>query len=259
MKPWDTDPFFQYPRNIVSTSEGDVAMPILYYDSSQFMAFFWVDCDKAQKLLSEGLEVVRFGRKALVVLAFYEYRTTSIGSYNEVGTAIACVPKGSRVPKRPLLSLFNSLDKGIVGFNVVDLPVTTPAACAAGRDIWGYPKFVTPIDFSLRQKQFHGVVQDPAGGDQICTLSGKAGLGVTAPLINLILYSPHHGVMLRTLVNIRAKGPMCLPGSVRLHVGKSRHRMAANLKALGLQDAKPAFIAHTGGLQLRLNSGAVLP
>lgn len=259
MKPWSADPFFQYPRNIVSTSEGEVAMPILYYDSSQFMAFFWVDCDKAQKLLSEGLEVVRFGGKALAVLAFYEYRSTSIGSYNEVGTAIACVPKGSRVPARPLLSLFKSLDKGIVGFNVVDLPVTTPAACAAGRDIWSYPKFVAPIDFSLRQKQFRGAVQAPEGGDPICTLSGKTGLGIAAPLISLVLYSPHRGKMLRTLVNIRAKGTTCLPGSVRLQVGRSRHRMAENLRALGLQDAKPAFIVHTDGLQLRLNSGAVLP
>lgn len=259
MKPWNADPFFQYPRNTLSTSEGDVAMPILYYDSSQFMAFFWVDGDKAQSLLSEGLDVVRFGRKALVAVAFYEYRATSIGVYNEVGTAIACVPKGSRVPKRPLLSLFKPLDQGIIGFNVIDLPVTTPAACAAGRDIWGYPKFVTPIDFSLQQNQFHGVVQDPDGHGPLCTLSGKAGLGIQASLINLILYSRHHGNMLRTLINIRARGSMCLPGSVRLHVGPRRHRMAENLLALGLQDAKPAFLAHTHGLQLRLNSGAVLP
>lgn len=259
MKPWDSDAFFQYPRNTVSTSEGEVEMPILYYDSSQCMAFFWVDCARAQSLLSDGLDVVRFGRKALAVLAFYQYRTTSIGSYNEVGTAIACVPKGSRQPARPLLSLFRSVDKGIVGFNVIDLPVTTPAACAAGRDIWGYPKFVTPIDFSLQQGQFHGAVHDPAGGRPLCSLSGKIGPGITAPLINLILYSAHHGQMLRTLVNIRAKGPMCLPGSVRMHIGRTNHRMAENLRALGLQDARPAFIAHTDGLQLRLNAGAALP
>ncbi|MBA5688259.1 acetoacetate decarboxylase family protein [Rugamonas apoptosis] len=259
MKPWNTDPFFQYPSHLVSTSEGEVAMPILYYDSSQFMAFFWVDGDRAQKCLSEGLEVVRFGRKALAAVAFYQYRATSIGSYNEVGTAIACVPKGSRVPAMPLLSLFNSLDKGIVGFNVIDLPVTTPAACAAGRDTWGYPKFVTPIDFSLRGRQFHGAVRDPEGSDPICTLAGKTGLGITVPLISLILYSRHQGAMLRTLINIRAKGPICLPGSVRLRVGNSGHRMAVHLQALGLEDARPAFIVHTGGLQLRLNAGAVLP
>lgn len=259
MSPWDSDPFFQYPKNTVTTSEGMVEMPILYYDSSQCMAFFWVDCTHAQSMLEQGLEVVRFGRKALAVLAFYQYRTTSIGSYNEVGTAIACVPKGTPQPTRPLLSLFKSVDKGVVGFNVIDLPVTTPAACAAGREIWGYPKFVTPIDFSMQEGRFHGVVHNPAGGNPVCTLSGKIGPGVRAPLINLILYSRHHGQMLRTLVNIRAKGPMCLPGTVRMHIGSSSHHMAENLRALGMQDARPAFIVHTDGLQLRLNAGAVLP
>lgn len=259
MNKWDSDPFFQYPRNSVSSSEGEVLMPILYYDASQMMAFFWVDCAKAQALLSEGLEVVRFGDKTLVALAFFAYRDSSIGSYNEVGTAIACVPAGHAQPRFPLLSLMRSLDKGIVGFNVIDLPVTTAAACAAGRDIWSYPKFVTPIDFSLQAGRFQGVVRDPDGADPICTLSGAVGAGVGAPLINLILYSRHRDTMLRTLVNIRARGRMCLPGSVRLQIGAGAHRMAANLRALGLQDARPAFLASTHGLQLRLNSGAVLP
>jgi len=259
MKPWNADPFFQYPRNIVSTSEGDVAMPILYYDSSQMMAFFWADCDKAQSQLSEGLDVVRFGGKALVVLAFYQYRKTSIADYNEVGTAIACVPKGTRQPNWPLLSLFRSVDKGVVGFNVIDLPVTTPAACAAGREIWSYPKFVTPIDFALQAGRFAGSVHNPSGGEPICTLTGDLGLGIPAPLIDLVLYSLHQGHMLRTLVNIRAKGRMCLPGTLRLQVGTARHRMADNLRAMGLEEAKPAFVVHTHGLQLRLNSGAELP
>ena len=259
MQPWNSDLFFQYPRYSVSTSEGDVAMPILYYDNSQMMAFFWIDCDKAQALLSEGLEVVRFGGKALASLAFYTYRQTSIGSYNEVGTAIACVPKGTPTPRFPLLSLFRPLDKSVVGFNVIDLPVTTPAACAAGREIWNFPKFVTPIDFQLKAGRFEGAVHDPAGGEPLCTLAGNIGVGIPAPLIDLILYSVRQGDLLRTLVNIRAKGRMCLPGSLRLHIGASQHRMTENLLAMGLQNARPAFVAYTNGLQLRLNSGAVLP
>lgn len=259
MKPWNCDPFFQYPRTVISTSEGDVEMPILYYDSSQVMAFFWIDYDQARTLLSETLEAVRFGRKALMGLAFYSYHQTSIGRYNEVGTAIACVPRGTPVPRRPLLSLFQSLDKGVVGFNVIDLPVTTAAACAAGREIWSYPKFVTPIDFSLQAGRFDGAVLDPNGGEPICTLAGTIGPGIPASLINLILYSRHKGKTLRTLVNIRAKGRICLPGSLHVKTGASRHRMAENLRAMGLQDARPAFVAYTRGLQLRLNAGAVLP
>jgi hypothetical protein len=100
---------------------------------------------------------------------------------------------------------------------------------------------------------------EPWNADPICTLSGKAGLGISSPLIKLILYFSLPGEMLRTLINMRVKGLMCLPGSIRQRVGKSRHRMAENLRALGLQDAKPAFTTHSQGLQLRLNAGAALP
>ena len=259
MLPCAADPFFQYPRNVVVTSNGDVAMPILYYEASQLMAFFWLDYDKVKTLISERLDVVRFGSKALGVIAFYEYRNTSIGSYNEVGTAIACVPKGTKQPRWPMLSLFNRLDNNVIGFNVIDLPVTSEAACAAGRDIWSYPKFVSPIDFSLRDGCFDGRVQHPSDAEPVFLLSGCMGPGIGHPLIDLILYSEHRGEMLRTLVNIRSTGRVCLPGSMLVSISRDNHPMAERMVAMGLQHAKPAFVTHTHGLQLRLNSGAVLP
>lgn len=256
MNQWNSDPFFQYPRTNVKTSEGDVAMPILYYDSSQVMVFFWVDIKKAQSLIEDGLDVVSFGNKALAGLSFYEYRETSIGSYNEVGVAIACVPIGVKVPKYPLLSLMRNVDKAQVGFNVVDLPVTTPAACAAGKEIWGYPKFVTGIDFDLNKRKFCGVVHNPDSEENIVKIEGRFGLNIPCSVIDLILYSNYQGDMLRTLVNIRSKGRISLPGSMKITLGEKNHPMAQRLALLGLENAKPAFLMSTSGLQLRLNSGA---
>ena len=256
MNEWNSDPFFQYPRKNVNTSEGDVAMPILYYDSSQVMAFFWVDLEKAQPLIEDGLDVVSFGSKALVGLSFYKYRETSIGSYNEVGVAIACVPTGVKVPKFPLLSLMKNVDKAQLGFNVIDLPVTTPAACAAGKEIWGYPKFVTGIDFDLNKRNFRGVVRNPDDEKNIVKIEGSFGPGIPCSIIDLILYSNHQGDMLRTLVNIRSKGRISLPGSMKVTLGERNHPMAQRLASLGLENAKPAFLMSTSGLQLRLNSGA---
>ena len=155
--------------------------------------------------------------------------------------------------------MLNSLDKAPVGYCVIDLPVTTAAACAAGREIWGYPKFVTPISFSLQGNRFDGAVTDPDTGKDLVRLSGNAGLGMQGPLLDLVLYSRHNGQMLRTLVNTRGGARLCLPGSVRIKVSDSKHPMAQRLNALGLNDAKPAFLFHSHALQLRLNSGAVLP
>ncbi len=261
MNAWHADPFFQYPRTPFATSEGSVDLPILYYDDSQLLALFLVDYDAAQaQVRDHGMDAVRFvGGKALAGVAFYEYRETTVGVYNEVGVAIAVVPSGTPAPAMPMLSMLGSLDKGRVGFFIIDLPVTTAAACAAGREIWGYPKFVTPIRFSLTGDRFSGAVSDPGGAGELLSLSGEAGAGMPGPLLDLILYSRHQGAMLRTLVNTRGGGRICLPGSMRLTVPGNTHPMAQRAAALGLHGATPALVMHTHRLQLRLNAGAVLP
>lgn len=261
MTAWHADPFFQYPRTTFATSEGNVELPILYYDDSQVLALFLVDYDRAQAMVrGEGMEAARFvGGKALVGVAFYEYRQTSIGVYNEVGVAIAVVPAGTRSPSFPLLSMMRSLDKGSVGFFIVDLPVTTAAACAAGREIWGYPKFVTPIRFALKGERFSGTVTDPESEVDLLELAGDTGAGIPGPLLDLILYSRRSGALLRTLVNTRGGGLICLPGTMRLKVSGSAHAMARRLVALGLDDAMPAVVMRSDRLQLRLNAGAALP
>lgn len=256
----DADPFFQYPRYDHATSQGPVAMPILYYEDSNFMTLFFIDLERARaKLAPAGLEPVRFlGGKALAGVAFYQYRSTSIGPYDEVGVAIAALPAGTAVPALPLLSMMRDPDHNRVGFHILDLPVTTAAACAAGREIWGYPKFVTPIGFSLDRGRFEGTVTDPGDGSAMLRLAGRVGPGLPAPLLDLVLYSRLDGALVRATAITRGGGRACLPGSVRLEVSASDHRMAATLRDLGLADARPAFVTHTDRLQLRLNAGVTI-
>jgi hypothetical protein len=258
---WQNDHFFQYPQTSYQTSEGPMDLPIFYYDDSVLMALFRVDYDKAQALVAEaGLKAVRtYGGKALAGLAFYEYRETSISDYNEVGVAIAVVPNDNPLPRMPMLSMLRGLDKATLGYYIVDLPVTTPAACAGGREIWGYPKFVTNIDFSLQGNRFDGSVTDPDTGNNLVRLSGDAGFGMPGPLLDLITYSRHEGRLLRTLINTRGGAKVCLPGSMRVEVSDSNHPMAQRLTALGLSGAAPFLLFHSHGLQLRLNAGAVMP
>jgi Acetoacetate decarboxylase (ADC) len=261
MDTWDNDPFFQYPKSVISTSEGNVTLPILYYDNSNMIAVFYVDYNSAQAMVEpHHLTAIHFsGGKALVGIAFYEYRNSSINPYNEVGVAIAALPNGTIAPKFPLLSLFYSLDKYRVGLYIVDLPVTTDTACAAGKEIWGYPKFVTSISFELIGRKFNGSVRHPDSSGSLLTMSGNAGLGISGPLLDLVLYSSHQGKTLRTLVNTRGGGRISLPGSIRLQAGDSDHPMRDRLIKLGLKDAKPAFVSYSHTLQSRLNAGAVMP
>src|SRR5690606_18742683 len=255
-----TDVFFQYPVTPCRTSVGDIDLPIFYYDDSLCMAIFLVEREAARALVTdERLEVVTVRGKALVGLAFYEYRHTAIGAYNGVGLAVLVAPRGSRQPRLPLLTLMGALDRNPMGFHILDLPVTTEAACAAGREAWGLPKFITPIDFELRGREFRGSVRDPQGDHPIVTLEGKGGLGVPGPLLDLALYSVRDGELLRTLVNTRGGGCNRLGGSLRVSIDpQSRHPMAERLRQLGLEGARPLLMSSSHKLQLRLNAGAVV-
>jgi hypothetical protein len=145
------------------------------------------------------------------------------------------------------------------GLHIIDLPVTTDAACSAGREVWGFPKFVTPISFDLRGRRFHGTVTDPKDGSELLCLEGSAGLGVRGPLLNLALYSRNQGQLLRTLVNTRGGSQVATGGSLRLRFNAaSTHPMAARLEALGLQGARPWCVSYSHALQVRLNVGAVV-
>ncbi|GGE59292.1 hypothetical protein GCM10011533_09820 [Streptosporangium jomthongense] len=258
MTNWHQDPFFQYPLTPFQTSEGKIDLPILYYDNSNFLALYEVALEKAAPLLNTSLaEVARFpGGKALVALAMYEYRETAVGTYNEVGVAIATVPAGTTQPRHPWLAMYQALDRRKMGLTVIDLPVTTAAACAAGKEVWGFPKFITGISFSLSGSGFRSTVKDPDSDESILTVSGSPGPGLPGPQLDILLYSQLRKDLLRTLVVTRGGGRVCLPGSIRASVGASSHAMAQRLRELGIHGQKPRLVFYSHGLQLRLNAGA---
>lgn len=253
------DVFFQYPLSRFTTSEGEIDLPILYFDDSVTMALFLVDRSKAAALVTDPeLTVVPvLGGKALVGVAFYQYRHTAIGAYNEVGVAIAVAPQGVACGCAPLATLMRPLDKNPLGFHIIDLPVTTAAACSAGREVWGLPKFVTPIDFNLSGRRFGGAVQHPETGEVMLTLSGQARCAVPGPLLDLVLYSRHEQKLLRALVNTRGGARWMRGAGFMLRVAKeAQHPMAERLRALGLEQASPVAVCASDQLQLRLNAGA---
>lgn len=261
MKPVD-DPFFVCPRTTLPTSAGEVDFPILYLDASLLVAGFWVDADAAAACLA-GQELrlaMTLGARAMIMLAFYNYRVTTVGSYNEVGIAIPVVPAGAPPGTRWLQALRDvDSPQRDLGYYVVHLPVTTAAANAAGREAWGLPKFVTPIDFTLQGRDVAMCVRDPdqptLASAAICELGGRMGPGVPGPSIGVVLYSQLKGQKLRASVNVRGGGDLHLPGSLRLSVGASAHPMAQTLRQLGLDGARPVWLSATHRFQSRLNLG----
>ena len=253
------DPFFAVPTMKTTTSAGEVELPILYYDNSCVFALFTADPDGvAAKLAGTGLiPALRIGQRPVVAMGMYEYRQTSIGSYNEVGIGILVYPERYKRSRSVAgwAQLLRRPDRRDQGTYVIDLPVTTQAACAAGSEIWGYPKFVTRISFTLGGGHFSSTVEDPDDGSTIMEFAGRARPVFPVPPMPLVLYSHHHGVMLRTHVDLRNGMGAHVPGGIRLQVGQSRHRMADNLRELGLDGARPLAVSSTTRFQSRLNAG----
>jgi hypothetical protein len=251
------DPFFQVPRTTHATTEGPIELPILYYDVSALVAFFAADREAVEaKLDGTGLRpALTIGRRAIVGIACYEYRKTSVGPYHEVGIALPVLPEGAPAPRNLIRALYGSVDERHLGFFILDLPVTTAVANAGGRELWGYPKFVTSIPLRLDKTRFEGSVLDPDGDGVIFTLSGRLLPSLPAPPMSLVLYSHQRGNLLRATVDVRGRMHLRPGRSLRLRVGESPHPMAANLRMLGLDRAHPALVLDTHRFQSRLHAG----
>lgn len=263
------EPFFDVPRTSVSTSQGPVQLPILYRKTRNVNAFFMADTGQVQAVLrqtaGDELQAACLWRgKAMVALACYEYQDTSIGPYHEIGLAVPVVRRGVKPRLGHWLQALSDVDKPQreLGFYVLHLPVSTAAACAAGREIWGLPKFIAPMQYERAGSGVKVVLSDPEQptqpGSAILTLSGEMGAALPGPSMSLVLYSQVQRDWLRTTVNVRGGQRLHAPGAVRLRVGLSQHPMAHTLRQLGLDGARPVCLTDTDSFQSRLNQGQVM-
>ncbi len=249
--------FFDHTiQSPVSTSKGEVKLPIFYYDVSAVLVFFWTDFQKAAAQLEHsGLRVCRFfNGRALTGLAFYEYRDSDIGPYNEVGLATAVYSERMEKPVWYLPDFLRAAKKRKLGFYIHHLPVSTETACAAGKEIWGFPKFTTRLPFSLTERYFEAAVLDPER-KKIASVKGPLNAGVPLPGFDLLLFSNHENRQLRTIVDVKATFKTAFAAKQKLEIGNSSHPMTRTLHDLGLSGARPFVIQTTDTFISRLNGG----
>ena len=80
-----------------------------------------------------------------MALAVCRYDDTDLDPYHEV--AVSFVVRPHDAPPRPSAGQrAKEFATGAIGAYIHRLPVDQEFTCAAGRDIWGYPKWITTID-----------------------------------------------------------------------------------------------------------------
>jgi hypothetical protein len=249
--------FLDVPQAMVPISTGPIGVPILYREASSLLAVFPVEAAALASLLGgTGLVAVPlFQGRPVVVVAMFDYRDTTIGPYHEAALATFVVPENVALPQRPLLDLVLPSPWRKVGLYIFDLPVTTAVANAAGRELWGLPKFVTEIPISWRGEQFDGAVCAPGSSEPLFSLVGSVGGGSRVPLRALVLYSWLQGELLRTQVDLRGWARAIRGPAMELRVKARMHPMAERLEKLGLDGARPALVQAAPTFRARLNLG----
>ena len=218
-------------------------LPIRYFDVQCLVATFLTDLDRAAGLLkSTGLQAVsQEDGKAVVLLYCIEYRITDIGPYNEVGLTVLAAAPGDPIPAN----------------YVVNLPVTTAVASRAGREIWGYNKFVAAIDVKSDGKNFSTILRD-TDAEMIGSLEGRRGASVPTPPTDVLTFTLHQGRLIKTVIRVLTPSSSSSGENFVFKIGTSSHPMTSNLRTVALDGARPVLVHYTDPFQALLFPGGTL-
>lgn len=208
-----------------------VDLPVRVGSATQVSGTWRVDATVAQEIVSHtGLEVVRDRRgRSTVSVAAVDYLQNDLGRYHEIALAFVVVPHDAPPGWKP--------DPRNPTTYIHRLPVDESFTCAAGRQIWGFPKWETAITIRGGRR----------GTDAVLIERGSFVLGMHVdpgwmPLpskpLPMQCYTFLDGVLRRTRWTTTMHGARLRPGGARLAVG-SGHPMAYEMDKLGLHARRP--------------------
>jgi acetoacetate decarboxylase len=232
------------PLQLRVLSDGTACpLPIRFFDARCLLATFVTDLDRANELLKgTGLKAAPQKQgKGIVEIGCFEYRNTDIGSYNEFALTLLATAPGDPIPAN----------------YVSYLPVTTAMATRAGRELWGYNKFVAAIDIPPGRDTFSITVRD-SGNATIGALEGRRGASIPMPPTDTSTFTVLNGRVIKTLVHVLTPFEVGPGDGFAFRIGPSRHPMADNLRTLGLDGARPLLVQYADPFQALLFPGRTL-
>jgi hypothetical protein len=164
------------------------------------------------------------------------YDDTDLDPYHEVAVSFVVRAHDAMVGASALQRA-REFATGAIGVYIHRLPVDREFTCVAGRDIWGFPKWVTSIDIdepsTARPRAGSGTsVRLVDDGVHVLTLGIAAGGRLRLPPRAPPSYSFADGVLRRTTWTTSSEGTTGRFGGATLTLGD--HPMADELRSLGL-------------------------
>lgn len=204
----------------------EVTNPVRVRAARQAAATFVVNAAAAQQVIDHtGLRVQRQrGGVAMMSLAVVDYADNDLDSYVEL--AMAFVIEDERpADERP---------KGSVSTLIHRLPVDQEFTCAAGRQIWGFPKWVADLRVTFDARGASCVLREH-GEDVVRLRLSRGRLPMPRRPLEMAAYSYDDDGVVRCTpwTTVTAGRQTVRPGGAEVELGYG-HPIADELRALGL-------------------------
>lgn len=186
------DYFRKIPKKLVDTRVGKVWSPNFYYRTSNVQLLMLAPISKVKAKLPAPLEPLQpLPGYGLVSLTFFSYTVNDVDPYDEVSVAV--------VVRQPNAHYFNttellsSMRNHKYYGHVLALPVDTEIARVRG--VYGYqlPKWLTPIDMTIGDKQVHA---------QIFNTNSTSDLSLIAPVPKIKTVKPQSRIETKTMYQL---------------------------------------------------------
>lgn len=219
-----------------------VRVPVEVRRAAQWSVQYLVPTAAAQRLVDPtGLTVTGpIPGNALVAVAVCRYDDTDLDPYHEVAVSFVVREHDAR-PAASTVERLKEFGSGAIGVYIHQLPVDREFSCAAGRDIWGFPKWVATIeiDESCNAPRPGGgsvrsgtAVRLADRGEHVLSITMVGGGRLKLPSQSPPTYSFREGVLRRTTWTTSSVGVCGRLGGATLVLGD--HPMAEELRSLGL-------------------------
>jgi hypothetical protein len=237
-----------------------VGLPVEVRRAAQWGVQYLVPAGAAQRVVDPtGLEVTGpLPGRAMLALAVCRYDDTDLDPYHEVAVSFVVrrhdVPRGASTARR-----LREFASGDIGAYIHRLPVDQEFSCAAGRDVWGFPKWVATIDIDEPEpgttRGTGTTVRLVDEGAHVLTVTLASGGPIKLPSQAPPSYSFRDGVLRRTGWTMSTEGVTGRFGGATLVLGD--HPMAEELRALGLPK-RALFTSHAAQMRASFDAAEVV-
>ena len=207
-----------------------VTLPVAVRDASSGTVMYMVDHQAASKIIPPEFEADEVAPgKTQLCLVMVDYRDNDLGDYDEVGVVFFVRPKGK--------------PEAEIGSYIHHLPVNQSFTQEAGFQIWGFPKTVEEIDFSISEGSATCALR--MGGEPVFTLTLPRGGDAETPETPGLGYTLIEGSPHRLAFSRGGKKESTRPGGEGVSLELGSHPIADELRSLGLPDLPPLLSSWT--------------